>query len=188
MRPLIEAAAAGRLAWLHALIIDAGYILEGDRLFLNATDLAPLLQITPRTLTRWRTDRGFPAPDKRTRKWDLADVLEWALQQIKTAVSSTDDAKHDAQIRLLEERILKLQQEREFAASDLIDAADREAVELRGLMDLRSTLLVIPRRVAPDDQALELRIETELRSALSAVAKAWAVGEHIEKESECPAP
>jgi len=184
LRPLIEAAASGRLAWLHKLLIDAGYIPETDRLLLGSTDLAPLLAITPRTLTRWRQDRGFPGPDKRTRRWDLADVLEWALSQIKTAVSSTDDARYEAQVRLLEERILKLQQDREFAAANLIDAGERLAVELRGLQDLRAALGNIPRRVAPDDQALETRIETELRAALSCLAEAWGAGEHVSEEPE----
>ena len=187
LRPLIEAAATGRLAWLHKLILDVGYIPETDRLLLGSTDLAPLLAITPRTLTRWRQDRGFPAPDKRSRRWDLADVLEWALSQIKTAATSTDDAKHDAQVRLYEERILKLQQERELAAKGLIDANQRLAVELRGLEDLREALAHIPRRVAPDNQGLEAKIDAEIRSALAALAEAWQAGEHIlEQEPECP--
>jgi len=87
---VIQLARAGDVAWLHKLIVKAGYVPGGiDPSDLTAAAAARLFAITPQGFGLWH--RNYGCPRTPNGKYDLAAVLAWREQYHKQQLKDAAD-------------------------------------------------------------------------------------------------
>lgn len=85
LRSSLAAAAAGNLAWLDTLVLEAGYLRNPEN--LSARAVASLFGVTPQAVGLWHKKESCPRNDDNT--YDLRAVLRWYTRRLRQD-SNTD--------------------------------------------------------------------------------------------------
>jgi len=151
MARLAEAAAAGELPWLDAVLHEAGYIRADEG--LRQSDLvAAVPGLTRSTIRNWERD-GLPVVRERRRAvlYPALGMIRWLVERFvrpgrprsRSAEKEAWDA-HDAEFKA-KLRELEWQRER----GEVVSKAEHEAAMIGMALQVRAALLAQAGRLAP---------------------------------------
>jgi len=131
--------------------------IENDKFYLNSEKTAEFFDVTDRTIRDWDDKAGGIL--KLTRGWwDIKAIMEW-----RSGANSESDVarKLRAEADLKEEQAAKAKREREILEGQYLPVEEMSSEWARRLVEVKSGLLAMSRKIASQFSDPDIRIEVE---------------------------